>query len=157
MNIALIAAVGSNYEIGKDNKLVCPIKEDLKYFKNLTIYHTVLMGRKTYESIGGPLPNRKNIVLTRNNIKEVSTFKSKEEFIKEYKDKDENVFVIGGESVYKMFLEEADKIYLTEIDKTFDADTYFPKFNKENYEKEVISSLKDNEINYKHVLYRRKK
>lgn len=157
MNINLISAVGKNYEIGYKNKLVCPIKEDLIFFKNITIYHTVLMGKNTYFSIGRQLPNRKNIVLTHSSIEGVITYKSKNDFIKDYENILEDIFIIGGESIYKEFIEEADNIYLTEIDKSFKADTFFPSFDKSKYKKEVLSTLKDNDIDYKHVLYRRLK
>ena len=157
MNINLIAAVGNNYEIGYKNKLVCPIKEDLIFFKNITIYHTVLMGKNTYLSIKKPLPNRKNIVLTHSNIKDVITYKNKEDFIKDYENTKEDIYIIGGESIYNGFINDADNIYLTEIDKSFKADTFFPTFDKTKYQKEVLNTLKDNNINYKHVLYRRLK
>ena len=155
MNINIIASVGKNYEIGYKNKLVCPIREDLIFFKNLTIYNTVLMGKNTYQSIGKELPNRKNIVLTHSNIKGIITYKNKEDFIADYKNTLENIFIIGGESIYNQFINDADNIYLTEIDKSFKADTFFPIFDKTKYEKEVLSILKDNDINYKHILYRR--
>ena len=157
MNINLIAAVGKNYEIGYKNELVCPIKEDLIFFKNVTIYHTVLMGKNTYLSIGRPLPNRVNIVLTHSVIEDVITYKSKEDFFKDYENTLDDVFIIGGESIYNEFINDADNIYLTEIDKSFKADTFFPTFDKSKYKKEVLSNLKDNDINYKHVLYRRLK
>lgn len=157
MNVNLIASVGKNYEIGYKNKLVCPIKEDLIFFKNVTIYHTVLMGKNTYLSLGKVLPNRVNIVLTHTDIDNVITYKNKEDFINDYKNTLEEVFIIGGESIYNEFINDADNIYLTEIDKSFKADTFFPTFDKSKYKKEVLSTLKDNDINYKHVLYRRLK
>ena len=115
------------------------------------------MGKNTYLSIGRPLPNRKNIVLTHSVIEGVITYKSKEEFIKDYENTLEDIFIIGGESIYKEFINDADSIYLTEIDKSFKADTFFPTFDKSKYEREVLSTLKDNDIDYKHVLYRRLK
>ena len=157
MNINLIASVGKNYEIGYQNKLVCPIKEDLIFFKNLTIYHTVLMGKNTYYSIGKKLSNRNNIVLTHSCINDVITYKSKDDFLNDYINTNEDVFVIGGESIYKQFIECCDNIYLTQIDKTFKADTFFPIFDQNNFIKEELDTLKDNDINYKHILFRRRK
>lgn len=152
--ISIIAAVGKNLEIGKDGNLLWSIPNDLKYFKKLTTGKTIVMGRKTYESIGKPLPNRKNIVLTRKNIKindvEVVNNKNKILNIKE------EVFIIGGESIYKKFLPYASNIYLTEIEDEKDADTYFPEFNKDLYNKETIKKERYKNLNYSFVVYRKK-
>ncbi len=152
--INIIAAVGKNLELGKDNKLIWNIPNDLKYFKEKTQNKTVVMGRKTYESIGKPLKNRKNIVLTRQNINidNVETVNNYQELLKT----NEDVFIIGGEQIYKMFLPYADNIYLTEINDSKDADSYFPEFNKDLYEKEVIREEKYNDLKYKFVVYRKK-
>ena len=129
--INLIAAVGKNLELGKDNKLVWHIPEDLKYFKEITTGKTVVMGRKTYESIGKALPNRNNIVLSRNNIRldDVTVINN----YKEVLNISDNVFIIGGASIYKLFLPYADNIYLTEIEDTSECDSYFPLFDKESF------------------------
>ena len=152
--ISIIAAVGKNLEIGKDGNLLWSIPNDLKYFQKLTTGKTIVMGRKTYESIGKPLPNRKNIVLTRKNIKindvEVVNNKNKILNIKE------EVFVIGGESIYNKFLPYASNIYLTEIEDEKDADTYFPEFNKDLYNKETIKKERYKNLNYSFVVYRKK-
>jgi dihydrofolate reductase len=152
--INIIAAVGKNLELGKDNKLIWNIPNDLKYFKEKTQNKTVVMGRKTYESIGKPLKNRKNIVLTRQNINidNVETVNNYQELLKT----NEDVFIIGGEQIYKMFLPYADNIYLTEINDSKDADSYFPEFNKDLYEKEIIKEEKYNDLEYKFVVYRKK-
>lgn len=152
--INIIAAIGKNNELGKDNKLIFNIPEDLKYFKETTINKTVVMGRKTYESIGKALPNRKNIVLTRKNIELEDAF-----VCNDYEDilsLDEDVFIIGGESIYKIFLPYANNLYLTEIDEEADADSYFPKFNKDLYDKEIIKDSSLNDLKYKFVIYRKK-
>lgn len=152
--ISIIAAVGKNLEIGKDGNLLWSIPNDLKYFQKLTTGKTIVMGRKTYESIGKPLPNRKNIVLTRKNIKindvEVVNNKKKILNIKE------EVFIIGGESIYKKFLPYASNIYLTEIEDEKDADTYFPEFNKDLYNKETIKKERYKNLYYSFVVYRKK-
>lgn len=129
--LSIIAAIGDNRELGKDNKLLWHIPEDLKRFKTLTAGHTVIMGRKTYESIGKPLPNRTNIVITKDN-----TFTapgciithSLEEAIKQSSDTE--TFIIGGASIYQQAIDRADKLYLTKVKGTFDADTYFPDYSR---------------------------
>ena len=153
--INLIAAVGKNLELGLNNKLIWNIPEDLQYFKKLTTGKTVVMGRKTYESIGRPLPNRNNIVLTRkeSNIEGVNTVKNYEEIL----NVEEEIFIIGGESIYELFLPYADNIYLTEIDDVHEADSYFPYFDKELYEKEIIKESSYNGLNYSFVIYKRVK
>ena len=108
--INIIAAVGKNKELGLNNKLLWHLKEDMKYFKETTTGYIVVMGRKTFESIGKPLPKRKNIVITRQNITldgaEVLNDPYK---VLEYNDK---IFIIGGEQIYRFFLPYADNIYL---------------------------------------------
>lgn len=152
--INLIAAVGRNYELGLSNRLIWNIPEDLKYFKEMTTGKTVVMGRKTFESIGKALPNRNNIVLTRKDIKidGVNIVNNYEEVL----NTNEETFIIGGESIYKLFLPFADNIYLTEIDQSSEADSYFPSFDKELYNKELIKSASYNNINYSFVVYRKK-
>ena len=149
MELKMIAAVGKNNELGKDNDLIWPIKEDLKFFKNVTTGHTVIMGANTFFSLPKVLPNRTNIVLSQDDItvpEGVILYHDLNKFLSDYKDKDEIVFVIGGGT-----------IYLTEIDEVCnDATVYFPTFDKDLYNKEILSENKENDINYKHVLYRRK-
>ncbi len=132
--ISIIAAIGSNRELGKNNKLLWNIPEDFKRFKELTINHPVIMGRKTFESIGKPLPNRTNIIITHDkNYKEEGCFvtHSLEEALELAKTKDDNeIFIIGGGQIYEQAIGIADKLYLTSIDGTFDADTYFPDYSR---------------------------
>lgn len=126
--ITIIVAMSKNNVIGSDNQLIWDIPEDLAYFKEKTMGKTIVMGRKTYESIGRALPGRKNVVLTRdkefsaNNVETVHNI----ETILNMGD----VVVIGGDSVYKEFLKYADVLYVTEIDKEFDGDSYFPEISK---------------------------
>lgn len=130
--ISLIACVDDNYAIGYKNELLFHIPDDLRRFKSLTMGKTIIMGRKTYESIGKPLPGRQNIVLTSSEIPEVQTAKNIEEAVKL---SENDIFIIGGSSIYKQFLPYANDIYLTEVlGKAENADAYFPKFDKSQYE-----------------------
>jgi dihydrofolate reductase len=129
----IIAVIGKNKELGCDNKLLWNLPEDMKRFKRLTFGNVVIMGRKTFESIGSALPGRENIVISRNkNYKanKIKTVTSIEEAInlaeKKYKNKE--IFIIGGASVYKESLPSADRLYLTLIDDSPEADTYFPEY-----------------------------
>lgn len=129
-NISIIVATSLNNAIGYENQLIYRLPNDLKRFKALTTGHTIIMGRRTFESLPkGALPNRRNIVLSTNpNIyfAEAETFTSLEEALASC-NKTEEVFIIGGESIYKQAIEKADKLYLTLIeDNTKDADAFFP-------------------------------
>ena len=147
--ISLIAAVGKNYELGKDNKLIWHFKKDMEYFKEVTTGKTVVMGRKTYESIGRPLPNRRNIVITSRMLEGVETVKTVDEIL----DMHDDIFIIGGASIYEEFIKYADKIYLTLIDKEYDADTYFPTFDENQFKKTVIKEETENDIKLTFALY----
>ena len=159
MKLSIIACIGKNLELGKGNDLVFHIKDDMKYFKEVTLNHIVVMGRKTFESLPGLLKDRKNVVITKSN-KEfpegVETYSSIEEFMEKYKDYQDEIFVIGGASIYKQFLDYCDKLYLTEVDKEMDADVYFPEFDKNNYNKEIVKSGEDKTLKYNFTIYRRK-
>ena len=153
--INIIAAVGKNLEIGKDNNLIWHIPNDLKYFKKITTGKKIVMGRRTYESIGSSLPNRDNIVLTNKNINIPGciVINKIDEIIKD----DSEIFIIGGASLYKLFLPYADNLYLTEIEDTCnEADTFFLAFDKSFYFKEVIKKESYNDLNYSYVRYRKK-
>lgn len=159
MNYTIIAAVGKNKELGVDNHLIWNLPQDLKFFKEKTTGRTIIMGRKTFESLPRMLPKRHHIVLTRNASlpHEVEVFDSVESLLEKYKDSSEEMFIIGGASLYNEFLNIANKMYLTEIEATYDkADTYFPNFDPLDWESEVIAENEDNGITYKHVLYKRK-
>lgn len=160
MKLSIIACVGENLELGYDNDLIFHIKEDMKYFKDITLNHIVVMGRKTFESLPGLLKNRKNVVITRNkNINfpnEVEVYSSIEEFMEYYKDYQEEIFIIGGASIYRQFLDFCDKLYLTEVHETRSADVYFPEFDKSLYEKEIVKSGESKTLKYDFTIYRRK-
>lgn len=134
MKISIIAAIGKNRELGKDNKLIWRIPEDLKRFHEITKGHTVIMGRKTWESLPiKPLSNRYNIVVTKN-LKFVAVgadvCDSIEGAIK--KAGENEIFIIGGGQIYKEAIEKGlvDKLYLTIVDGSFDADTFFPDYSE---------------------------
>jgi dihydrofolate reductase len=131
MIISIIAVVGKNNEIGKGNELLCRLPADLKHFKEITAGHTVIMGRKTFESLPkGPLPNRRNIVISRNKdlkIEGAEVYSSLDYALIKLLDENE-VFVIGGAQIYKQVLPIADKLYLTKIHAGFpEADAFFPE------------------------------
>jgi len=128
--ISLIAAIGKNNELGKKNALLWNLPADMKHFRETTSGHTVIMGQKTFESIGRPLPNRRNIVLTQDKnlkIDGVEIVYSPEE-VENLLDKDTENFVIGGGMIYKLFIDKVDRLYITHVDASFpDADTFFPE------------------------------
>ncbi|MCC8146073.1 MAG: dihydrofolate reductase [Bacteroidales bacterium] len=131
--LSLIVAVGKNNEIGKNNRMLAHMPADLKHFKEVTSGHTVIMGRKTFESLPkGPLPNRKNIVISRNKDLEIDgalVYSSLDYALIKVMDEEE-VFIIGGAEIYKQVLPDADKLYLTKIHTEFpEADTFFPEIN----------------------------
>ena len=156
--ISLIAAVGKNNELGLDNHLIFNIPGDLKFFRNTTLGKTVIMGRKTYESIGKPLPKRINIVVS-NSLKEtdgITIINFFEEVLEKYLNSEEEVFIIGGESLYNYFINYAQNIYLTKVYANAVADKYFPSFDENNYNQTLLGENKENNLEYKHILYRRK-
>lgn len=160
MNLSLIAAIGKNYELGKDNQLIWRIKEDLKFFKDTTMGHPIVMGRKTFESLPRVLPGRKNIVISTSEINnnEIEVYKNIRSFLVKYASLQDEIFVIGGASLYEQFIDMANTMYLTLIDREEkSADVYFPKFNMEDWNKQVLSFNKENNIRYKHVKYIRKR
>ncbi len=159
MAISMIAAVGKNLELGKNNDLIWHFKEDMKFFKETTMGHPVIMGRKTFESLPKALPGRKNIVISANpeykaDGAEVVT--SVEEAIKLAETEDIDAFVIGGGRIYTEFLPYADNLYLTEINAECpDADTYFPDFNKSDYIKEIVNFYDVDGTEFYHVIYKK--
>ena len=151
MELSMIAAVGKGNELGKNNELIWNIPNDLKFFKEKTIGKTVVMGANTFHSIGKPLPKRTNIVITQN-IDKVLIYRSIREFLIDYKNKTEEVFIIGGASIYKEFIDYASKLYLTEIDASDkEADTYFPEFDKDLFDDQIL--LEGQEENIPFVIH----
>jgi len=134
MIVSIIVAIGENNAIGKNNQLLWHMPNDLKHFKEVTSGRTIIMGRKTFDSVGKALPRRRNIVVTRQNITipGCEVVKSVEDGLALCKDDDE-VFIGGGAEIYKQAMHLTDRIYLTIIHKSFDADTFFPEINKQEW------------------------
>ena len=156
--ISIIAAIGKNRELGRGNDLIWHIKEDLKNFKNLTMGKYIVMGKNTYESLPKHLEGRKYIVLSSSlsNIENGLLFNDFSKLLEFIKGLDEEVMIIGGSSIYKLFLPFADKLYLTEIDDEESADVYFPEFNKNNYKCNLVSTNEVDGLKYSFVIYERK-
>lgn len=160
----IILAVDKNFAIGKDNKLLFHISEDLKHFKRTTLNSIVIMGRKTFESMGGALPNRDNIVLSRNRnykAEDALVFNNKNEVLRYVKENPASeVFVIGGEDIVDLFLDDCDEAIITKVmEEVEDADTFLHNFDEDpNFKIEENSQIhEDNGKKFVYVTYRRKK
>lgn len=161
--IALIAALANNNAIGKNNRLLCHLPADLKHFKELTTGHTIIMGRRTFESLPkGALPNRKNIVLSNSMSQPIDNsyfvYESLEDALKDCKN-EETVFIIGGATVYKQSINKADTLYITSIHADFEADTFFPNIDTEKWREVSVENFQPDEKNtfpYSFVKYIRK-
>lgn len=145
--LSIIVAVAENNIIGGDNKLLWHISEDLKRFRNLTTDHTIIMGRKTFESLPKILPNRHHVILTNDknysvNSEDVTIVNTLNEILDTYSKSAEEAFIIGGGQIYNLLLPYCSKIYLTKIKKAFEGDTYFPKINFNDFE--VVYSSEEN-------------
>ncbi|MCF8278053.1 MAG: dihydrofolate reductase [Flavobacteriales bacterium] len=130
--ISMIVAADEQNVIGKDNDLIWHLPDDLKFFKQKTSGHAIIMGRKTYESVGRPLPNRTNIIITRDEnfvADGCVVVQSLDEALKLAAD-DEEAFIVGGEQIYRLALPHADRIYLTRVHHTFDGDRHFPALDE---------------------------
>lgn len=143
MTICMIAAVGKNLELGKDNNLIWHFKDDMAFFKETTTGSSIIMGRKTFESLPKALPRRKNIVITKKDdykAEGATVVHSISEALNEVES--DTVFIIGGGDIYRQFLPKAEKLYLTEIEAECpDADAYFPAFNKAEYKKSFLQAI----------------
>lgn len=160
--LSIIVAKAKNNVIGKNNQLIWNIPDDLKRFKKLTSGHTIIMGRKTFESLGRVLPNRFHIVLsTDKNYKiendSVMVINNINELNKYVKDSEE-YFVIGGATIYKLLISKCNKLYITQIDKEFEGDTFFPEINENEWKilKTEMGPKDDNDFEYKYIDYIRK-
>lgn len=158
--LIIIAAIGKNGELGKNNDLIWHLKGDMKYFKENTINHHVLMGKNTFLSLPKMLDNRVHLVLNDDDYKfpdEVVVLKSLDEFFLKAKDIDDDIYIIGGASIYKQFINYADELLITLIDESDkDADVYFPIIEKDVWKEKVLKHNSENNINYKFVKYERK-
>jgi len=160
--ITIIAAIGANNELGKNNDLIWYLPADLKRFKKITTGHTIIMGRNTFESIGKPLPNRRSIIITRNTSykKEgCEVVHSLEDAIELIQDQD-NAFIIGGAQIYHEAIEKnlVDQLDITEVHQDFNADVYFPFIDKATWEEvSRVSFTPDekNRYNYSFLSYKK--
>lgn len=158
--ISMIAAVAGNGVIGKDNRLPWNLPADMAYFKKVTLGHAVVMGRKTFESIGRPLPGRRNIILTgnRNYHPENCIIMHSVEEVLEYS-RDRDIFIIGGAKAYKSFMNHARMLYITLIDRDFEGDAFFPEIDKNNWAVVSQTEWEKDDINgyrYCYIVYRNK-
>ena len=158
-NLELIAAIGKNNELGANNDLIWKIKEDMEAFKNITMNKTMVMGSKTYESMPKNLKGRNYAIITRMNIviPNVSIFNSRENFLEHIKNDNNEYIVVGGGQIYNLFINDVNIMYLTEIDDEYKlADTYFPTFDKNLFDKELLMEGNSNGIDYKQYKYIRR-
>lgn len=145
--LSIIVATASNNVIGGDNKLLWHISEDLKRFKEITSGNTIIMGRKTFESLPGILPNRKHVVITRDKDFKVDSdmvevIHNLDEVLSTYAQSENEAFIIGGGQIYKSTLPFAKKLYLTKVKKEFEGDTKFPTINEREWKVEFNSEEK---------------
>jgi len=161
MIISFVVAMGKNRVIGKDNSLPWSLPADMKHFKDLTTGKPIIMGRKTFESIGKPLPNRTNIIITRD-----QAYKAEGCIVVNSIDAallavegNEEVMVIGGAQIYKEFLPKANKIYLTIIETDFEGDAYFPEYDIEEWQETAFEEHErdaQNQYDYRFLTLERK-
>lgn len=157
--ISLLVAHDPNRVIGKDNKLPWHIPADLRYFKEKTIGKGIVMGRKTFESIGRPLPQRRNIVVTRNpdfTAEGADVVHSLDEAIKLAEEVHEEVMIIGGEEIFRLTLPKAGRLYITEVHVPFEGDTFFPDYESSGWK--LVSSSERHESNgipFSYLIYER--
>lgn len=160
----MVAVTEKSYAIGKNGDMIYHLKSDLKYFKETTQNNTIVCGKKTYFSFPRrPLPNRKNIVLTKSSetFEGADTLNSKEALIEYAKSNpSDKIFIVGGDSIYHQFIDIASKLYITEIEEKeiVDADSFFPKFDKSEWELESLSEYIKDEMHprYRYAVYKRK-
>lgn len=161
-NVTMIAAIGKNNELGKNGDLIWKFKEDLNFFKEQTMGKPMVMGYNTFYSLRGgkPLPGRQHIVLTSRDIEpnpQITIIRSVDELLKYIEEYNDEVMIIGGAKFYSTMMEYADKLILTEIDaEDREADVYFPKFNKEEWNIIDLGEHEEENIRYKHCIYTKK-
>lgn len=158
MNITLVAAIGSNNELGYNNKLIWHIPEDLAYFKTITMGKYIIMGYNTYLSLPKKLSGRKYIILTSKDIhiEDTLIFHNISTLLEFINNNDEEFIVIGGSSIYNQMIEYANKMILTQINDSKVSDVYFPKFNVDNWYVYELSKDSYQEISYKRLVYTKK-
>lgn len=151
MILSMIAAMGKNRVIGKDNEMMWHLPREFQYFKDVTSGHCIILGRKNFEAIGRPLPNRTNIIVTRQDDYKAAdcvVVNSLDEAVKYAKDHGETeAFITGGGQIYKEMIDRVQRIYLTEVDYSEEGDVYFPEFDESKFNKELVRSQEVNEKN----------
>ena len=154
---SIIAAIGKNRELGKKGDLIFHLKDDMKFFRETTSGHKIVMGRKTWESLPGKLKNRTNIVVSSRDFEGPDEIvHDVTDFIAKNKDTDEEIFVIGGGKIYAEFLPYVSRMYLTEVFKEDpEADTFFPEFDKNKFTRKMIKEGKENDLAFAISLYQR--
>ena len=157
-NLAMIACVSRDGGLGKGNDLLWRFSEDQKFFRETTMGATIVMGSKTFESIGRALPGRENIVLSRGEIdaEGVRVFHDRAELDAYLEKLSSKKFIIGGASLYSMYLPEAEVVYLTEIDAEKPADVFFPEFDRNLYNAEILQTGQVQDAEYRIIKYSRK-
>jgi dihydrofolate reductase len=162
VKISIVAGIGNSKELGLENKLLWRLPEDLKSFKALTLGKSMVMGRKTYESIGRPLPGRETIILTRDKSyhqEGCTVLHSEQEILKHANGKNlDELVIVGGGEIYKLFLSTATEMYISHVNFDGKADTFFPDFNEDEWTNEIISSFKETEktLSWELLKYTRK-
>ena len=161
-NIVIIAAIGPNNELGKNNDLIWKLPEDMKFFRESTINKPVVMGINTFRSLPKMLPNRKHIVLTHQTLEEkddLIVFNNLEKLLEYLETIETDIMIIGGAKIYEEFLPHADIMLLTEIEKQNNdilADRYFPEFDREEWNSELLGEYSNENIKYKRFKYDKK-
>lgn len=155
MTVSMIVAKGKNNEIGKDNDLLWHLPSDLKFFKSVTMGKSIIMGRKTFQSLPKALPGRKNIVISRDPSFEAPGAVVVNDIDSALRESEtEEAFIIGGASIYEAFFPLAKKLYITEVDfSDSSADVYFPDIDLSRWEKEILDEGEENSLAYQHILY----
>lgn len=151
-NIVIIAAAGQNNELGKDNDLLWHLPDDFKRFKSLTTGHYIIMGRKTFESFPKPLPNRTHVIITRNenyNVPEGCIVVNSLKKAMDYCPENQTLYIIGGGEIYKQSMDIATSIELTRVHNSFEADTFFPEIEPNEWEK-IQSEFHDKDEKHQH-------
>lgn len=156
-DLYMIACISKDGGLGKGGELLWHIPEDMKFFRETTKGNMVIMGRKTFDSIGRALPGRRNIVLSSRKGENADVeWHTREELEEALKTTSGKKFIIGGASLYEMFLPEAEKLYLTEVDSVKSADIIFPQFEKSEWQREVLQNGEYDGIKYEIVEYTRR-
>ena len=160
MSLSIIAAVGAKRELGKKGGLCFNIPNDMKFFRKTTMGHPVFMGLSTWYSLPGRLKGRDHYVAVfeRTELPDfITQVTDIQAFAKEWAEKEEELFVIGGASIYAQMLPYCDKLYLTEVEaEDPEAEVFFPRFNKRNYHRKTVGRNSDGDLSYKHVVYTKK-